>query len=195
MTLLIVVAKFSENLDWLHEIPSSASHHIVIYDKSPGGTHRNVGREAETFARCICERYETLHEFSHVAFLQGNPFDHIEKHALFHMLMTSSARDDVVPLGQVLCSDELGCPHHPGLPVGARWTELDDDLDVSADHVPRASWPFAAGAQYLVPTRSILRRPKEFWERLHALVLDGRICPWTVERFWLLIFSRKSISV
>jgi len=189
----VVVAKYNEDVGWLDRLPPAAGR-VVVYDKSPGGTYLNVGREAETFARAICDLYDDLPAHDHVAFLQGNPFDHlgggIDK--LVDALASSADRRDTTPIGQLLESDALGRPHHPTpLQVGACWAEL---VDEHGTHLPEdaarlSRWPFAAGAQYIVPTRTILGKPKAFWKRLHELIWTGRICPWTAERLWWLIFQ------
>lgn len=172
-----IVAKYHEDMSWLDTIREHID--VVVYDKSQ--YYLNVGREAETFARGILDSWTDLLEdrVSHMVFLQGNPFDHVPKDRLADLLAEGTS--DVVPLGRMHTSDAMGRPDHPGLAVGQAWTTV-------LGEAPRDAWTFVAGAQYIVPKDRILERGYAFWQRVHALLYEERVCPWTMERFWYHLF-------
>jgi len=190
--MLVIVAKYTENTDWIARLPANVRR-TVVFDKSPDGDCENVGREAETWVRAICDLWDDLEAFKTVAFLQGHPFDHVDEETLMYELgrpERGGVTRHLCPLGVVLTADGVGRPHHPGLPVADKWKDLVgeyDDIDPSS--ASRTSWAFVAGAQYIVPTASIITRPLRFWQRLRDLLRTGWVCPWTAERFWLLLFS------
>jgi hypothetical protein len=193
---LVCIARYNESLDWLdpmcRDVPGTR---VVVYDKAPeAGMYANVGREAETFARCIVDIYDHLHRFTHITFLQAYPFDHVSRDQVMRCirdtLHTDDAESSVLPLGRLHVSDAMGNPDHPGLPIGAAWTTLMSGMDGTLGRPPPTDrWTFVAGAQYRVHVDVLRQYPKQFWQRLHGLVCDGRICPWTMERFWLHIFG------
>lgn len=179
MRVAVVVAKFREDVSWAAAFPPEWD--VFVYDKSDGSLP-NVGREAETFARFIAEKYDVLAGWDYAMFLQGAPFDHVAKSDL------PSQDDDVADLvadhvglgGLGLCfvSDCQGKPHHEGLPI-----RKAHELVFGSGSVP-AQWQFCAGAQYLVPTSYILGRDRSFWDRLHDLLATEQVCAWSMERLW-----------
>lgn len=174
----VVVAKFEEDVSWTAALP--AEWDVFTYDKSDG-TIPNVGREAETYARFLSERYDELPAWEHVVFLQGNPFDH-----------ALPPHDDVwgvqelAGLGTPFVSDGDGKPDHEGLPVSRAHA-----LVFGEDAAP-AQWHFFGGAQYVVPVPCITRRPKEFWTRLHGLLAAEQVCAWAMERLWPCAFRPRA---
>lgn len=181
---IVVVAKYTEDVSWTLLLPPGWKVHV--YDKGPGGAFENVGREAETYARFVVDRYDSfldLDPATTVLFLQGHPFDH------------SCDIDDIVRHGsagvrectcigvQTACGPD-GAPHHTGLRVAESHALLGLDPTPTT-----GTWTFCVGAQFAVPVAKITQRPKEFWTRLHAALARGDICPWTMERLWLYVFS------
>jgi hypothetical protein len=78
----IVVAHYSENLDWLLNYNPN---NIVIYSKGKEIDSKyantiikteNIGRESHTYLKYIIDNYDSLPEY--VFFTQGNPFEHIK---------------------------------------------------------------------------------------------------------------------
>jgi hypothetical protein len=72
----IVVARYSENLDWIN----NCSGHFVIYNKGedtlnfPSNKIENVGHEGHTYIKHIVDNYDELAKYT--IFVQGNPFEH-----------------------------------------------------------------------------------------------------------------------
>jgi hypothetical protein len=176
----VVVAKFREDVSWLASMPPHWD--VFVYDKSDG-TIPNVGREAETYARFVAERYDQLPRWDCVVFLQGNPFDHVEAHALPTRDEHLQGLHGLAGMGLSFESDGNGAPHHAGLPVDAAHALLFGE----GHGVTR--WPFHAGAQYVVPATMLRRRGRAFWARLRRLLADGDVCAWTMERLWPYAFG------
>jgi hypothetical protein len=76
MDLLIVIAKYKEDVSWVNELKSP----YIVYNKNTEDNHlyennlENIGREGHTFMYHIVQNYNNLNEYT--AFVQGNPFDH-----------------------------------------------------------------------------------------------------------------------
>jgi len=192
-THLVCVARYTEPVDWVSALGSNVS--AVVYDKG-NGAYPNVGREAETFARCIVDYYEKLEsgEVDVITFLQGFPFDHIPFQKLVESMKSvdaSRTQKTSTPHGTMHVSDNHGYPDHPGLPIGDAWRVVsnipgfnpDDGTDADTDQ-----FNFVAGAQYTVDSNRITQHSVEFWKTLHTLLFDQVICPWTMERFWMRVF-------
>lgn len=172
MAVHVVVAKYKEDISW---IPPGLC--VYVYDKGPDGNIPNVGREAETFARFIVEKYDDLREDDTVYFLQGNPFDHCPD--ILRVLGTPVTH--LTPLGVVYRSDGYGFPEHPGLPIAEKHGMV-------CACPQKETWDFVAGAQYAVPCTRILAKSHADWRRVHALLQNHTICPWTMERLWPCVF-------
>lgn len=180
MTCLVVVAKHEEDTSWLSQLPPEWK--TRVYDKGPSGHYENVGREAETFARFVFEEYESLHMWDRIIFLQGHPFDH--ECSVDHIVRSV---EDPHPVGfgpRFVC-DGNGAPHHVGLRVAEAHALLGLDPKLAERNV----WPFFGGAQFSVPPSTLLKRPREFWKRVHEALYRGEICPWTMERLWVYVFA------
>lgn len=180
MPCLVVVAKYDEDISWLDKLPSDWEKRV--YDKGPSGEYENVGREAETFARFIVDEYDRIHTWDRILLLQGHPFDH--ECTLDHIIH-SPEDPHPVAFGQVLACDGNGAPHHKGLKVAEAHAMLGLDPAIAAQNL----WPFCAGAQFSLPPSAILKRSRDFWEKVHDALYTGAICPWTMERLWVCIFA------
>ena len=190
-THLVCVARYTEPVDWISALGSDVV--TIVYDKG-NGSYPNVGREAETFARCIVDEYAKLEsgEIGVITFLQGFPFDHIPILNLVESMKsvdTSRSQKTSIPHGTMHVSDRHGRPDHPGLPIGDAWRVIssipgfkpDDDTDTD-------KFNFVAGAQYTVDSNLITQHSVEFWITLHKLLFDQIVCPWTMERLWMRVF-------
>ena len=102
MQLVLVIARFQENLDWITKIPANLQ--IVVVNKgNPVAIERdnltvldttNVGREAESYVRYIIQSYQKLPD--RVIFTQGDPFEHSP--FFLDLLQDFSAWHDFQPL-------------------------------------------------------------------------------------------------
>jgi hypothetical protein len=180
MKCLVVVAKYEEDTSWLDRLPPEWE--TRVYDKGPSGTCENVGREAETYARCIYEEYDQLHAWDRIVFLQGHPFDH---DCSIEQIVRGVEDPGLVAFGQCLACDGHGAPHHLG---GIKVAEAHAHLGLDPAVAERNQWIFCAGAQYSVPSSVLLKRPREFWKQVHDALYRGEICPWSMERLWAYVF-------
>lgn len=193
----ICIARYTEPVDWISAV-TTATTAVTVYDKG-NGAYPNVGREAETFARCIVDDYDKLvsGEIDVITFLQGFPFDHVPVHNLAESIksvdgMSRSQKTSVlIPHGTMHISDRCGRPDHPGLPIGDAWRTISslpgfnrvDDAETDTE-----SFTFVAGAQYTVGSNRVTQHSVEFWKTLRRLLADHVICPWTMERCWMRVF-------
>ena len=81
----IVIARYSENLDWIAGIPNEFT--VIVYNKGPQLTSRvaldradavvslaNSGRESDTILRHVLNK--KVFDDGYTVFLQGDPFEH-----------------------------------------------------------------------------------------------------------------------
>lgn len=164
-TGLVVVARYNEATDW-----SVSPWPVRIVQKDRDIV--NAGREASSYAWFVAT--QPVDPDRTYAFVQGDPFPH---GFAWNQLRTV---DRYEPLGvHVLQEDRCGNPHHAGLRVEDSWAELD-----LLDPVPETI-EFHAGAQFLVPGRVLLVRPRSWWADLARRVSDGGpLSPWVMERLW-----------
>lgn len=178
----LVVARYNEDLGWLHRV---AKHwHVTVVKKDTAwDAHRpNSGREASSYLWAMEQYYD---DRGVIAFVQGNPFDHCP--GLLSFLALDTIPYEFLPLGAgYLVCDWEGGPHHPGLPL-ERWHE---DL---VGPIPTAGrWPrreklalqFVPGAQFCVPAEVIRRKTKEEIRALRERVETEPEAPWVMERLW-----------
>jgi len=196
-TVKIVVARYTENIEWTEDYDN-----VLIYNKGPklvDGYYReicldNVGREGHTYYKYICDHYDALDDYT--IFLQGHPFDHlpnildelddIRRKQRNGELVTAPVyfRYLTKPIMECRLS---GCTGHPGLPIKQVY-EYVFGTQVTEDRV----FMFGSGAQFIVSRERILQRPREFYERIVAL-LQKDVCPvegYVIERLHALIFEQ-----
>lgn len=184
----IVVSRYNEDITWTAEFGK----HVVLYNKGDDvldGSIRlpNVGREGHTYFHYICENYECLDHYT--AFLQGNPFDHSPDicRQLKELLSDSDIVLDFSYFHTHRVSFNLlyGCYFHPGLPIGEVYRTLFHkevvDRDIS----------FCPGAQFIVSRERILKRPREFYQKIVDILSyhNGPNEGFVIERFHPLIFG------
>lgn len=160
---MFVVAKYKENTDWCKD--------CVIIEKDKDVP--NQGRESSSYAWYIIQNYDNLPD--KITFCQGNPFDHCIN------ILTAQKDLDFNYHGNVYQSDHKGNPHHGGLKIGELAHELGIEIPEKLD--------FIVGAQFTVSRERILKRPKEFYEKLYNLANTFPEAPWCLERLWIYIFK------
>jgi hypothetical protein len=182
----IVVARYNEDISWTKELSN-----VVIYNKGEDldTFHNeikldNVGREAHTYFKHICDNYDNLGEYT--AFLQGNPFDHSP-----NIIQTlKKYTDGNIELGFDFLSEKIlecslnGCYYHPSLPLRQTYEHIFKNKGDDKSFI------FGAGAQFIVSKKQILKHPREFYLNILNLV-EKDICPieaYVLERFYKLIF-------
>lgn len=181
-----VIARYNEDLEWTNDllIPK------VIYNKSEDSKEElpfvkidipNEGREAETFIRFIIEHYNELPQ--RVVFLQGEPFYHFKN--LINYLKNTNKYGIVFLSDFNPVCDAIGRPHHfEELPLKQilRELKMSDANDM---------FQFAAGAQYLVPKKYILKKSLDWWKNAYEVLKYHKTGPWAFERLWPLIWEHE----
>lgn len=163
-----VVARHEEDLGW-----SDGWAGVVVVQK--GRDLPNVGREASSWLWFL-ETAEIDPDTTY-AFLQGDPRPHGVG------LLNLRTVDRYTPIGSTTLSCDLdGAPNHPGLQIERRAGEW---LGVT---VP-PSITFRAGAQFLLPGRLALSRPRDWYARLRRAVEEDKTGPWVMERLWQFVWG------
>jgi len=170
----IVIARYQEDVSWSKEFSN-----VIIYNKGePLDQYYNeikldnVGREAHTYFKHICDNYDNLDEYTQNPFTQYN-----SKFKKIH-------RWDYWSRFWIFECSLNGCRHHPGLPLRKIYEHIFKN---KGDDKP---FTFGAGAQFIVSKKQILKHSREFYLNILNLV-EKDICPieaYVLERFYKLIF-------
>ena len=169
--LLVVVARYQEDVSWLSKLPPRVTYHILQkgseskqpeYDEACQTILPNVGREAHSYLSFVshCSELPPL-----IVFTQGNPFDHNASFlAEVSQLTARAALDEErlppwTPLGlwsggeRIVYCDGSGAPHQPKLlPLAKTWRALFPSR-------PMPLWlGFTPGACFAVTREALKRR-------------------------------------
>jgi hypothetical protein len=204
----VIIARYREDVSWADGLGCD----YVVYDKSgqAGPDARplpNIGREAHTYFTHIVNEYDTL--FPMNAFLQGDPFDHIDDRGratvddLWEQL--EDVADRHVPFKGLawfkLKCDRLGRPHDLRKPENeGRWAGWGRDIPVGEifERIFGAPMPQeiicrAPTGNFCVTGERIRSRPKAFYEFCLRLIeadpRDERNTGHAFERLWQHIFN------
>lgn len=184
----IIIARYSENLEWLKNI--SPLHNIKIYNKGDPIIYNcenvpNVGRECHSYLKYIVDNYNELDGL--YCFMQGNPFDHCPNHTeedLIEFINSIEYCDTFTPISGIfyIC-DKDGYPHHPHLNVGYYANAFNIDIPESIKFTP--------GAQFIINSQLIKKRPLQFYNDLLSDVSQDYNPPgaYILERLWCYIFN------
>ena len=194
MSIELVVARYLEDLAWLHNIPPQITPRV--YDKSPGGDLPNVGREAHTYLHHICANYDVLPDLT--VFAQGKPFDHaFDFHKILRALVAEKDVADYRWLGHIIDTDDWD-----GARLFATWSKNvgHERLDMRGFH--RAlfgtdgpeKYTFVLGAQFAA-TRALIRaRSLAFWQRALQVAVEFPDAAHCYERSWDRVFGVEGID-
>ena len=192
MTVELVIAKYQEDMTWIHD-PAFQDIRITIYDKSNTPISRVPknstviplqnpgGNEAHTYLWHMSQRYTTFSEYT--AFVQGNPFDHIDYATLVDYVQ--HPRDTFVWLAHTIFQcDENALPHHAGLPLSQIYAAANGRITPSTFH-------FGVGGQFMIPHTIFYQQSQAHYERNRDIVIHGFVghpvwCGY--ERFWDQLF-------
>jgi hypothetical protein len=179
----IVIAQYKENVKWAYayDIP------VLIYTKD---RHvKNVGRESYTYLQHIINNYDKLADYTF--FLQGNPFEHVDKKMLEKYINQKRMPNKMILLGKQAGSCGINGSPQKCLHVKEFEKEMIKILfDLQWDY---KEFYFTFGANFIVPKNKILQRPKSFYVNLCKFV-DKEIDPISghcLERLWVDVFSSR----
>lgn len=189
MTVRLVVARHSEPLDWLSDLPDGVA--CTVYNK--GQPHDradaalpNVGREAHTYLHHIVATWDDLDDYT--IFVQGNPFEHARGFTdALRDFVNARVKPQFYDFADRVLPDESMCdvcPPYPWVPMCRVYETL---FDAPA---PPLKVEFGAGAQFAVSRDRIRAHPKAMYERALALAADDTSkSAWAFERHWRTIFA------
>ncbi|GAB3807322.1 hypothetical protein GCM10028819_43970 [Spirosoma humi] len=210
--LELVVAHYTENLNWLRNLPAEVRK--TVYTKSPEPIAEpqtlplpNIGREAHTYLHHLVSRYDSLAEWT--VFCQGKPFDHAYDFKKTVREFASEHLDDTGPtasrtqqtqfrwFGHLIDTDD-----NQGRRLFVPWSKNEDgrSLDLLGFHRTLFGtdgpdlYTFVLGAQFAVHKTLIQNRPLSFYA--HALNVsvsfpDAAHC---FERSWDRVFGVVGID-
>lgn len=185
MNKLVVIARYQENLNWVNGL----EHSILIYNKGNDFPYNfpkidvpNKGREPETYLRAIIENYHSLKDFSHIAFVQGNPFDHFNEN-INDKISSFNDTDKVdficnsygyMEYGQILHINNFSLEMIKTFLSGSYSNETGAMkcvflLNFLGIHNPSVYRSFSCGAQYIVPVNFILNKSLEWWKNAYRI--------------------------
>lgn len=188
----LVVAWYREDLSWLTE--QGLNSEAVVYSK--GGLEHppnftifdlpNIGREAHTYLYHIVENYDNLADVT--IFTQANPFDHSPD---FCNLLPSVSSTHFTWLGIYPHPIYKQCLHNRQM-YDRYLPDIAEGLNL-IDKLPEVYF-FQAGALFSVPKETILRHPKEFYQKGLTFFADDEpndVSPAAhgYERLWEYIFN------
>jgi len=191
MSVHVVVAKYNEDVSWVEGL----KHKVTIYDKSRSPIKgsvplKNVGREGQTYLRHIIENYDSLDDVT--VFLQGNPFDHMQRLVGWRLITLPSEKQKVV--------EKINNEVTPHSGFSSVYQVIYNVPNFTNNQNPTLFWKsytgetyndftVAPGAQYVVPKQYILNRPIEFWKRLHDdMTVSETLNAWCMEMMWYVAF-------
>lgn len=210
MNRQLVVAKYKEDISWVHDTPCS----VIIYDKDaqtgrPYWDHvkyvnlpnPKMGREAHTYLTHIVDNYDDLAKVTF--FVQGNPLSHyywwpsiVHSHVLETTPLSNYRPEHILPFCRHDTSFQWNkCPSRLPCWLGIRWSTKwwsDKWPLIFSQPVPQGL-VFCSGAQFAVPRWRIRQRPLDYYKFLlwhvskeeHESIIDA----WILECFWLYIFG------
>ncbi|GAB3890963.1 hypothetical protein GCM10028825_28450 [Spirosoma agri] len=206
-TFELVVARYTENLNWLRNLPAGIR--IIVYDKSPDGSAGplaiplpNIGREAHTYLHHIVSRYNSLAEWT--VFCQGKPFDHaydfkktMKAFAENHAAAGDPVQDPFRWLGHLIDTDD-----NQGARLFRPWSKNEDGrgLDLLGFHRALFGtdgpdlYTFVLGAQFVVHRDAIRLQPLPVYERALAVSITFPDAAHCFERSWDRVFGLVGID-
>jgi hypothetical protein len=193
----IVIARYSEDINWALQLEKTDNISIYnkgdLFDFSPIEIRwnnlsyeelPNIGREGHSYIYHIVENYNWLSEYT--AFLQGNPFDHIDMPQLQERLQIE---EEWTWLTRWNPSDDIrGGRYHGGILSIGTYFEKYFKKPAIQEYV------FGAGCQFKVRRDRILTRPKSFYEEILRDFERDELFPWTFERLAFYIFYEDIVK-
>ena len=199
--LEVVVARYTESLNWLRNAPDRVRK--TVYDKHPTDPYPgaiclpNVGREAHTYLTHLLMRYDCLSDYT--VFCQGKPFDHA--YDFHHRLREFAQQPDLIGdfcwLGHQIDTDD-----DAGLRLFKPWSKNDDGrgLDLRGFHQTLfdthgpAEYSFVLGAQFAIRRDVVLRRSRAFYEKALEVAIAFPDAAHCFERSWDRVFGLTGLD-
>ena len=203
-TKQIIVAKYKEELSWLHEIKNipyivydkknkNAPHYLPNIPTFPVGRFEGIrytksptGRESHTYLYHIIKHYHELADMN--IFLQGRPNELFsDTRETLRILFDNDFKDiDFLPLNfPLMFCDKHAAPLYAGLPLERIFKRLFQNPcpDLFA---------FSWGAMFCVSKEFIRHRPLTFYEEMMQIVYEEPLSGYVYERLWPAVLACHS---
>ncbi|SMF24764.1 DUF3431 domain-containing protein [Desulfovibrio gilichinskyi] len=204
--LQIVIARYSENIEWLKAFNRFA----IVYNKGEtivdgAVVLPNIGREGHTYLTHIVRNYYDLPEYT--VFLQGSPFFHMKEGAdcakladIINESLTKKVPFKGFAWFRLRC-DRLGRPHQMSDPASkGKWSGWGKDIPVGEVYEklfnrtpPEQFIASAATGLFMVRKDRILTRSLEFYKTALSIIeadpCDEHNTGHAFERLWQVIFN------
>ncbi|AUD04613.1 DUF3431 domain-containing protein [Spirosoma pollinicola] len=200
----LVVAHYTENLNWLRNLPKGLLKTIYTKGADPVAEFEtiplpNVGREAHTYLHHIISRYDSLAEWT--VFCQGKSFDHAYdfKKTMYAFVDNPDAisQTGFCWLGHLIDTDD-----NRGHRLFQPWSKNEDgrSLDLLGFHRDLFGtdgpelYTFVLGAQFAVHRNVLQQKPISFYK--HALAVSSNFpdAAHCFERSWDRVFDVVGIN-
>ena len=198
MTVKVVVARWTENMDWTKKL-----NNVLIYTKgrpedNNGAKYtgyytldsnyntiytKNVGREGHTFYKYIYDNYDNLED--HTVFLQGNPFPHgadQQRRCVISKIQdwqkNKNLKLDFELVAETHLWSNTGLDPHHDIPIADVYKRLFNvnPLDQKNHKKSNFDFIFGAGGQFIVSKKNILKRSRDFYLKI-VKMLENNINP------------------
>jgi hypothetical protein len=202
--LELVVAHYTENLNWLRNLPpqlrTTVYHkHIPSSTELPGILLPNIGREAHTYLHHIVSRYDSLAEWT--IFCQGKPFDHAFD---FKKKLREYANhpESINPTGFQWLGHLIDTDDDQGHRLFAPWSKNEDGRGLDMSGFYRALfdtdgpdlYTFVLGAQFAIHRDVLRQQPVSFYERALDVSVSFPDAAHCFERSWDRVFGVVGID-
>jgi hypothetical protein len=203
----LVVARYTENLNWLRNIPSSIQKTVYAKNMADVADQEvislpNIGREAHTYLHHIVSRYESLADWT--VFCQGKPFDHA--YDFKKSLKAFADQPDSIGsptqkyfrwLGHLIDTDDW-----EGERLFRPWSKNEDGrgLDIRGFHRALFDtdgpelYTFVLGAQFAIHRDAIRALPLSFYERALLVSVTFPDAAHCFERSWDRVFGLTGLD-
>ena len=199
----IVIARFEESIDWVHDLPIDTNH-VTVYNKghhTEAATKRNVkwidisnvDREQHTFIQHIAQNYNSLADIT--LFLQADISDHNGVQNDVVRILTQPLSSSYGTFGEQIHADDLGCPNHCGLAVEAVCRMIGFS---NRCHPP---FQFSAGGMFYASRYAIRQHQLEKYTKMKKMITAearytrrDNLVGFVFERLWMTILKPNRSS-
>lgn len=194
--IVIVVAHWNEDLEWLENPPGDCD--IVIMDKEGSAPHsipkstryiatrtKNIGLEASAYLQFIVDNYDRLP--SRLAFIHGHEMSYHQTKTIFDVLKSPNASLPFYNFNSVCYRDWNPSLH--AFKLLQHWWDTYFKPIVKTEKPNRIVGPCCA--QFICSREAIRRIPMNTWKRLLKLSMTTNDSGVVFEMLWSLILGQK----
>jgi len=195
----IVVCRYNEDISWVKDVPSYIDKYVYNKGSPLPDTIPlpNRGREGAAYLYHIIKRYDKISQVTIIT--QGRPFDHCR--AFLEILHKMPHVKDLCPLNKNMLIDHIirwtkANKWKKQVMPGSPWVGKDPGFFEYYNYLFKTPFDrriniFSPGAQYAIPYKIIISRPKSFYEKI-LKTLDYAVDPlegYFLEGLWQNVFN------